>query len=398
MHKRASKRRIQWRILFYPVFICVLVAGCGRRENTYAPPPPPTVTVGPPVQQEVTPYAEFTGTTRASGFVEIRARVEGFLEEIHFDPGQKVEEGDPLFTIDPKPYIAELNEAKAEVAIREAESKQARATLQRLQRAFKSKAVSEIEVIDAEAAAAKAEAALQSARAAVEKAELRLSYTEIHAPMSGQIGRSLVDPGNLVGTAGDNTLLTTIVNDQPIYAYFAVSETDLLRYQERVRARKAAGEEAPIDEENYPVDLGLPTEEGFPHEGRLDYLENRMDETTGTIEVRGVFENEGGILLPGLFARIRLPMGKPEEALLVPEQALGRDQEGRYLLTVNPDNRVEKHPVTEGQKVGNMRVIASGIDPDDRVVVTGILKARPGQPVTPVPAEAVSRNSEGGGS
>jgi len=371
---------------------------CGAKENTSAPPPPPTVTVSPPVLREVTQHAEFTGTTRASGFVEIRARVEGFLEKIHFNPSRKVEEGDLLFTIDQKPYIAELNQAKAEVAIREAELKQTEATLGRVQRAFKSKAVSEIEVIDAEAKAKKAEAALQAARATVEKADLRLSYTQIHAPISGQIGRSLEDAGNLVGTAGDNTLLTTIVNDQPIYAYFAVSETDLLQYQKRVRSRKAAGREEPIDEQNYPVFLGLPTEEGYPHQGRLDYIGNRVDETTGTIEVRGVFENEAGVLLPGLFARIRLPMGAPEEALLVPEGALGRDQAGRYLLTVNADGVVEKKTVTVGQKEGEMRVIDSGIDPDDRVVVTGILKARPGQPVTPVSAETVSQTPEGGAS
>jgi RND family efflux transporter MFP subunit len=374
-------------------------AGCGGQENTYAPPPPPKVTVARPVRQTITRFSEFTGTTRASALVDIRARVEGYLEAVHFEPGVEVEKGSLLFEIDPKPYIAELNRAKADVAIREAEVKQAEAGWTRRQQALRSKAASEIEVIDALAAMEKAKASLLAAAAAVEKAELQLSYTKIHAPIGGKIGRSLVDSGNLVGAAGEKTLLTTIVDDRPVFAYFTVSETDLLLYRKKTRQREADGAGAGDDysPDNYPVFLGASGEEGYPHRGRLEYIETRMDETTGTIEVRGVFDNEDGSLLPGLFARIRVPVGAPRPALLVPESALGTDQAGRYLLTVDDRNIVEYRSVVAGQAEGGMRAIESGVGPEDRIVVNGILKARPGQPVSPVSADADGK-PEGGAS
>lgn len=374
------------------------LAGCGGKENTYAPPPPPKVTIAKPVQQEITRFAEFTGTTKASAFVEIRARVEGYLEAIHFKPSVEVEKGTLLFEIDAGPYIAELHRSKADVAIREAEVRQAEATLTRKQQAFKSKAASEVEVIDAVAVMEKAKASLQAARATVEKAELQLSYTKIYSPVSGRIGRSLVDQGNLVGAAGEKTLLTTIVNDRPIFAYFVISETELLAYNQKEKARKAAGGKPAYEKENFPVYLGLPSEDGYPHTGRLDYIENRINETTGTIEVRGVFDNADGTLLPGLFVRIRLPMGAAQTALLVPERALGTDLSGRYLLTVNAQNIVEQKAVTVGAAVGAMREIRSGIDSADDIVVNGILRARPGQAVTPVSDLSAPAKQEGSAS
>ena len=374
-------------------------AGCGGQENTYAPPPPPKVTVAKPVRQTITKYSEFTGTTRASASVDIRARVEGYLEAVHFEPGAEVEKGALLFEIDAKPYIAELNRAKADVAIREAEVKQAEAGWTRKQQAFKSKAASEIEVIDARAAMEKAKASLLAAAAAVEKAELQLSYTRISAPIGGKIGRSLVDSGNLVGAAGEKTLLTTIVDDRPVFAYFTVSETELLSYRKKTKQREAegAGPDADYPPDNYPVFLGTAAESGYPHQGRLEYIETRMDEATGTIEVRGVFDNEDGSLLPGLFVRIRIPIGAPRPVLLVPESALGIDQAGRYLLTVDDRNVVEYRSVEVGPAEGGMRAIESGVGPEDRIVVNGIMRARPGQPVSPVSA-ASDGKPEGGAS
>jgi RND family efflux transporter MFP subunit len=369
--------------LFSAVLFSLLLSGCGEK-NTYVAPPPPTVTVASPVRQPVTYYARYTGQTEAVESVEIRARVEGYLQSVHFSDAAPVKKGDLLFVIDPRPYQARLDEAQAELAMRQAELRLAEATLKRKESAFEDQAVSEVEVIEARALKDQAEATIAAARAAIETARLDLSYTRIVAPLSGRIGRKLVDVGNLVG-ASEKTLLATIVSVDPVYVYFNVNERDLLEFQ-----KQHPGHPGPTNGNgNTPIFLGLSNETDYSFEGRVDFTDNRIDPETGTIQVRGRLANPEGILLPGLFARVRIPVRNSEDSLLVPEQALGIDQKGYYLLAVNPENLVEYLPVTVGPLVEGLRVIESGVKADDRIVVNGLQRARPGITVNPVaPSES----------
>ncbi len=354
--------------------ILFVLAGCQQSQEFVEPPPPP-VTVAKPLQQTVTIYNEFTGTTEAIESVEIRARVPGYLASLHFQPSEDVVQGELLFVIEQEPYIAALDRAKANLQSRIADHRLAMATANRKKAALKSRAISKLEVLQAEAEVLTAAAAVEEARAQVRSAEIELSYTEIRAPISGRIGRNLVDEGNLVG-AGEQTLLTTIVQYQPMYAYFNVNERDLLRYGEN---RRKEGEGwVPVFE------LGLANEKGYPHKGRLDYIDNRVDETTGTITVRGEFPNKSGRMVPGLFARIRIPEPEQREALLVPENTLGRDQRGTYALVANSENVVEYRLLQVGPQVdGGLRIVDDGLGPEDWVIVRGIQRARPGAKVAP---------------
>lgn len=354
----------------------LMLAGCKPEAPPVAP--PMQVTVSAPLKQAITNFAEYTGITEAVESVEIRARVEGYLESINFTSGSYVKQGDLLFVIDPKPFQAKLAQAEAELARQQAALKSAEATLQRRELALSERAVSEIAVIQARADRDVFLAAIEAAQAAIKTAQLDLSYTAIRAPISGRISRNLVDVGNLVG-ATERTLLATIVKDDPIYVYFNVSERDYLFYQ------RHHGEEvtATNPDEYPPMYLGLADDKGFPHEGRGDYVGNRIDASSGTIQVRGIFPNPDHFILPGLFARIRVPIGTQQDALLVPEQALGADQQGRYLLVVNKDNVVEYRPVRLGAKQDGKCVIEEGLKPDDRVIVSGIQRALPGAKVEP---------------
>ena len=357
-----------------------LISSC-ERKNEYVAPPPPLVTVAQPVQKSVTEFADFNGLTEASECVEIRARVEGYLERILFQPGARVKQGDLLMIIDPKPFQAKLDEAKAELARRQAELKQADATLQRKEMAFKANAVSEVEVIQARADRDVAKASIQAAQAAIETAQLNLSYTRIHAPISGRIGRDLVDEGNLVG-ASERTLLTTIVQDDPIYAYFTVNERDFLYYQQHPsRAESPTNVKA-----NAKVYLGLSNQPGHLFEGYVDFVDNRLDASTGTMQVRGVFANPEQKIWPGLFARIRAPIGVIDDAVMVPDSAIGVDQRGEYVLVLGPDNVVQYRSVKIGPLDGGLRLVLEGLSLDDQVIVEGLQRARPGLTVTPMPA------------
>jgi RND family efflux transporter MFP subunit len=315
--------------------------------------------------------------------VELRARVEGYLQSMHFSAGASVNQGDLLFVIDPKPFQARLDEATSDLAIRQAELELAETTLKRKEGALKDRAISEVEAIEARAQRNKAAAAVAAANATVETARLYLSYTNIYAPISGRIGRNLVDVGNLVG-ADESTLLATIVKDDPIYSYFNVSERDLMNYQNI----KYNGDRGNGEKDVIPVYLGLSNERGYPFKGHVDYVDNRVDANTGTIQVRAVFPNPDHVLLPGLFARIRVPVDIRENALLVPDSALGADQQGRFVLVVNDQNTVDYLAVETGALIQGMRVIKDGVKPGDRVIVKGVQRARPGIAVTPVDSDA----------
>jgi multidrug efflux system membrane fusion protein len=384
-----------------PVILSVaLVAGCGKKENKYAPPPPPQVTVSQPVQKRVTDYVELTGNTQALDQVELQARVEGFLTGIHFKDGDYVKKGAPLFTIEQQTYLAKVQQAEGQVAAAEAQVLRATQEYERQQGLFAENATSKSEVERWRAQRDAAQAGLEEAKAGLELAKINLGYTRVTAPFDGRVDRHLVDPGNLVG-AGKPTPLAYITRLDPMYAYFNLNERDLVRVMEKRREKGTLG----IKDNPVPVFGGIEGEEGYPHQGRLDFVSTSVDPNTGTILLRGVFNNPrlGAAsvpsLLPGMFIRLRVPVDLRENALLVPERALGVDQGGRYLLVVNDQNVVEQRPVKVGARVEEMMVIDEGLKGDERVVVDGIQRARPGATVTPVqegaaPATAPAPASE----
>ena len=366
--------------------------GCDSDQKGYVAPPPPEVTVSRPTQRAVTVQAEYTGNTQAHAAVEIRARVEGFLQQVHFQPSARVSQGQLLFTIDPKPLQAKLEQAQADLATAQADLKQAQATLQRKEKAYASRAVSEVEVIQAQADKAKAEASIKAAQAALETARINLSYTSIHSPTEGLVSRSLVDVGNLVGN-GEATLLTTVVDDDPMYVYFGVAESHLVKYLNSEERHASLAEK----KARSLATMGPGECNCFPHKGHLDFLDNQVDPATGTIQMRAVFPNSEAKLLPGMFVRVRIPIEKLDNALLVPDEALGADQGGRYLLVVDDQNTVHKRTVTVGPLQDDQRVILAGIKAEDRVVVQGVQRARPGIKVTPREAQAKPAESAGAG-
>ena len=364
-----------------------LLAAC-EQKNTYVEPPPPKVTTAQPLKQEVIDYLEFTGTTRAFEQVEIRARVSGFLQSMHFTSGTEVEKGDQLFVIDPREYRTALNAAKAEFDSANAQLRRAEAEFARAERLFKQRAGAEKNVVQWRGERDIARAAVAMAKARVERARLDLGYTKVAAPIAGRVGRNLVDVGNLVGER-EPTLLTTITRYDPMYVYFNLNERDLLKvmsmYRQTVQGKGLDTATDPDVEADIPLFLGLANEEGYPHKGKYDFGESSVDAGTGTLQLRGVFPNPGKppVLWPGLFTRLRMPIGEREDALLVTERAIGADQGGRYLLAVNSENVVEKRLIRMGQLVDGLRVIEEGLQPGDWVIVNGLQRARPGAKVDP---------------
>ncbi len=376
------------------VDLCLAVAlvctlGCGG-GNEYVEPPPPEVTVAQPEQRNVTEYFELTGQAEAVATIQIQARIEGWLRKLHFQEGDYVEAGELLYTIEPAEYRAALARADAAVDQQKASLALAEARLSRLEEALKTRAVSEVEVLEARADRDGAEARLAGARADRERAALDLSYTQIRSPSAGQVTRTLVDAGNLVG-AGERTHLTNVVQLDPIYATFSMSERELLEIAEARNPDEAA---ATIDGiRQIPVELGRATDEGYPIAGKLDYLAAEIDRDTGTYLMRAIFDNpQPRRLLPGMFARLRIERRVHEGALLVNGRAFGQNQAGTYLLVVGDEGVVEQRGVETGSTVEGMRVVASGLNPDDWVVVDGILRARPGARVTPRRADESARS------
>lgn len=351
------------------------ITGC-ERSNTFQPPPPPAVTVANPVQEEVTTYDEFPGRLEAAFRAEVRARVTGFLRTVEFSPGDVVEEGALLFTIEPEPFEADLAVAEAAKAQADAALQLAREFLNRVEAASERDAATQFEVLDARAQLDEAEAMVQSATANVQNATIQLGYTKVYAPFAGRLSENLVDVGNLVSGA-EATLLTTIVADNPIHAYFDVDERKLLEF---LQTRPL-----PQDRErpNRPAFLRLLDGSDYPHQGHVDFANNELDSSTGAIRVRATIPNPDERLYPGLFVRIRVP-NETMDHVLVPEVAIQRDQIGPYLLAVDQDNTVVRKNVTLGGFADdNRRIITSGIETTDRIVVVGLQRARPGAPVDP---------------
>lgn len=360
------------------VLVPLLLSACGGGPPA---PTPPTVTVDRPTRRDVQQYAEFTGTTRATEFAQIRARVSGQLREMYFEPGAAVNEGDLLFLIEPEPYQAAYDEAVAAVASAESELNRAQSDLERIETAIQSDAVSRQDLDRAVATRDQANAALLAAQARQQQAQLNLSYTRVRSPVSGRVGRNLVDLGNLVG-ATEPTLLTTVTKISPIWVYFNVDENLVLQFL----ASRADSSQLGMGEDERVgiVHVETAAETGYPHSGQIDFIDNTVDPATGTIEVRAVLPNEDGILFPGLFVRLRVEGTVTPDAVLVEERAVGTDLGGKYVLAVGPDSVVEQKYVTLGpvQDDGTV-MVEGGLDGTETYIVDGLLRARPGFPVTP---------------
>jgi len=360
-----------------------LGAGCHRGGAQSPPPPPPTVTVAPAEQREIVEWNEFTGRTEAVEMVEVRPRVSGHIQEVRFRSGELVRKGDVLFVIDPRWHQAEFDR-------REAEYQQARVRVDTAQREaartpllIEKKAISTEEAESRQSKFAEARAGLLAAEAARDTAKLDLEYTQIRSPLDGRVSRALVTAGNYVGgVAGLATVLTTIVSVDPIYVYADVDENSLLKFNALSRARKLESN----GEGKIPVEFQLADEEGFPHRGHIESLDNQLDPRTGSILLRALFPNPEGRILPGLFARIRIPGSERYQALLIEERAIGTDQAQKFVLTLSPTNTVEYRPIKLGPVVDGKRIVRAGLQPGEKIVVNGLQRVRPGMPVTPQPA------------
>lgn len=364
------------------LLVTAAISGCGE-PNTYVPPPPPEVTVARPEKRAVTETMDFTGNLQAVRSAELVARVPGFLEKVLFQDGQDVKENELLFVIEQAPYRAAVAGADAGLQKAEAELAQAKITTARLQQASRTGAVSRQQLDEALAREQVAQGQVLAMQAALDQARIDLGYTEIRAPFPGRIGRRLVDPGNFVGAAGTPTTLATLDQLKPIYAFFNIDERSVLRVRQLQRERGGPNyRERPV-----PVAVGLQNERNHPHSGQIDFVASGIDPNTGTLQVRAILANSDGSLLPGAFVRIRIPISKRPDTLLVPQLALGTNQAGRYVLVVNDEGAVEQRTVTTGPREGDLQVVEGGLSADDWVVVNGIQRARPGARVTPVRQE-----------
>ncbi len=355
--------------------IAIALTACSEKQAAQQM-PPPKVTVTHPTMMTVTNWDEYPGHVEAVEMVEVRPRVHGQIDSIHFQDGAEVKAGDLLFVIDPRPYQAELDRAQAECQRAETHLDLARNDLKRAESLRNTKAISEEEYDSRSKAVREAEAALAAARAAEASAKLNLDYSRIMAPISGKIGRRFVTAGNLVqlqGSGGAATVLTTIVSLDPIYCYFDVEEAALLKYKTQSKGNASGGKTGSLT-----CELGLVNEQDFPRKGHVDFFDNQVNEKTGTIRLRGVFSNADRSMVPGMFATVRLPAGPPVQALAVPAVAVGSDQGMKYVLIVNKDNIVEPRPVVVDRQHGSMRIATKGVSPEDRVIVNGLIMARPG--------------------
>lgn len=360
------------------ILVLVSMPACGER-NVYEPPPPPQVTISQPVRRTVVDYLEFTGNTQAINTVELRARVQGYLEKVYFQDGAIVKKGEPLFLIQQDTYEAELKQAEAQIHQQQANLEHATVETNRYTELVNKKAAAQTDLDNWLFQKNSLQAAVEAAQANRDLAKLNLDYTMVNAPFDGRIGRRLVDPGNLVG-AGEFTALTQINQIDPIYVYFTISERELLRV-----IGESGFSPAQVENMNLPLSFGLANESDYPHKGHLDFAAISVTATSGTLSMRGIFPNPDGKIIPGLFARVRAPiLGYEKAAMLIPEVAIGYDQLGSYVLVVGNDNIVEHRTVQLGIKSGDNRVIRGGLKEDEWVIVEGQIRAIPGRKVNPV--------------
>jgi RND family efflux transporter MFP subunit len=367
------------RCILQYVTACMLVflfaAGCGQKSKQ-PPMPPPTVTIAQPIRREVTDFLELTGNTQAVKTVQLQARVAGYLDKILFTDGQLVKKDQLLFIIQQNTYQANLQQAESAILQQKAQLSYASTQLERYSKLLLQKAAAQSDVDNWKYQRDSAQANLISAEAKRDLARLDLNYTEVRAPFDGRIDRRLKDPGNLVGS-GQPTVLAEVNQIDPIYVYFNISDQDLSRLTKEARWSPRGSRTAA-----WPLYVGLPDEEGYPHEGRLDFASIALTSTTGTLLLRGTLKNRDNIILPGLYTRVKVPI-KKGPALLVPQEAVGYDQGGSFLLVISGENVVRKVSVRTGVLVENLRAIEEGISGNEWVVVKAVQKAIPGKKVTP---------------
>ena len=340
-------------------------------------PPPPEVSVAPIALKTVRAWDDFTGRVSAVETVALRPRVSGYVQRVAYAEGQPVRKGDLLFAIDPRPYRAALDRAEAELARAQAEARLARTQDARAQALIEARAISKEEFETRRAATAQGNASVRAAEAAVAAARLDLQFTQVRAPIDGRAGRALVTEGNLA--QADQTLLTTVVSQDPVHVYFEADEQTWLRYQQLAR-------DGTRDDQHNPVRVGLANESGYPHPGTLDFTDNQVDPATGTIRARAVLRNPDGAFVPGLFARVQIEGSGAFRALLVDDKALLTDQDRKYVYVLGQGNRAERRDVVLGPGIDGLRVVRSGLKPGDRVIVDGVQKVFfPGMPVRPKP-------------
>jgi RND family efflux transporter MFP subunit len=374
------KERHIAHVLFTALLTVVLFTGCEKRQPTAVQQPPPAVTVATPISSEVIRWREFTGRLDAVNSVEVRARVSGYLQSVNFNEGDIVKEGDLLFVIDPRPYQAELERVRGQLATAKAKESLTQIELNRAKQLLEQRAYAQETYDQRLAAARQAAGELEAAEAAVAMAELNVEFTQIKAPISGKIGRAIVTEGNLIdGGSSQSILLTTIVSLDPIYVFFTVDEQAHLQW---IRLRQEGKIPTGV---KFPVWFGLADEQGFPHQATIDFVNNRIDSNTATLNIRAVAPNPDRIFTPGLFVKVRAPASGIYKVLLIPDDVITSDQAYKVVYVVNEKGVVERRNVEIGALEQDLRVVRSGLNPTDSVIINGIQRARPGQPVTAQP-------------
>jgi len=373
--KRETPRPIR-KVLVCVIGLMLAVYVMACKEKPHPPPPPPAVTVAQPVGRTVADYLELTGNSQAIQTVQLVARVSGYLEKVFFQDGQNVKKGQLLFLIQRDTYEDALRQNEAQILLQKAQLEYAEKQFIRYSNLLQQKATSQENVDNWRYQRDSAEANLRAAEAVRDLSKLNLSYTEVAAPFDGRIDRRLVDPGNLVGS-GQNTVLAEVNQIDPIYIYFSISDADLGRLMGEAHWTPGRAEAR-----RWPVFVGLPNETGYPHRGYLDFASIGLTPTTGSLLLRGIISNAEGKILPGLYARVHVPV-KEGPALLVPQEAIGFDQRGSYVLVVNGNNMVQRSSVRTGTLVDHLRVVEEGLTGKEWVVIRGVQKAIPGRPVTP---------------
>jgi RND family efflux transporter MFP subunit len=360
------------------VLTAAVLSACSQGEaQTNGAPPPPQVSVAQVIAKEINEWDELSGRIEAAEFVEIRPRVTGYLNEVKFQPGSMVKKGDVLFVIDSRPYRAEAARADADLKRAETARELAKSEVARAEKLLSAKAISQQEFDQRAAAVREAESQAKGAQAALTAANLNTEYATIRSPIGGRVSRNEISVGNLV--VPGTTLLTTVASQNPVHVYFEVDEQQYLKYVSLAKS----GERASSREKRNPINMGLANEEGFPHAGYVDFVDNRLDPKTGTMRGRAVFDNKEERFTPGLFAKLKLIGSGKYNAILINDRAVGTDQSKKFVLVVDKENRATYRPIKLGPLVDGLRVVKEGLQPGETIIVNGLQRVRPGMPVTP---------------